>query len=51
MLKLVVIFIVFLSGLYFCLNYEQAKLNEAFDNMENDNNERGHESGRGQGCH
>ena len=36
MLKLVVIFIVFLSGLYFCLNYEQAKLNEAFDNMENE---------------
>ena len=34
MLKLFIILIVFLCGLYFCLNYEQAVLNEAFDNMD-----------------
>lgn len=36
MLNLFVILIVFLCGLYFCLNYEQAVLNEAYDNMNGD---------------
>ena len=36
MLKLLIIIIVFLCGLYFCLNYEQAVLKESFES--NDDN-------------
>jgi hypothetical protein len=35
MLKMTMIFLIFLCGLYFCLNYEQAVLYEAFDSMDN----------------
>lgn len=36
MLKMAIIILIFLCGLYFCLNYEQAVLYEAFDSMENE---------------